>query len=169
MKNLIFVVTTLLAVSCIEVNKLDHQTPATAKVVTLNRQMQRVVRYDCQGRVSSDQVEEVQGPSQLFYMSSNFTTDLIGFKAINQTTNSTKGGIEYDQGVFTMDLADETNQMKTVEGINQIAWAFTFCAEKNEADKCIKKEVRESGVAYLNVHLGEVLIEGRTKIKCKKE
>jgi len=168
MKNLIFVVISLIAISCVEINKLDHQTPATAKAVTINRQMQRVIRYDCQGRISSDQLEEVQGPSLQFYMASNSTVDLLEFKALNETTNSLKGIIAYDQGTFILDLAKETTEMKAVEGINQIYWAFTFCTEKDQSGKCTKKEIKEAGTAYLNISLGEEILEGKIKIKCHK-
>ncbi len=167
-KNIFFTFAILLILSgCEKVSKTDHQTEGTALEETFVRNKKRVIRYNCKGDITSDKIETINSVSKQFSLKPNIKTNLWDFTAKNVTTNSTKGKVWFDKGVFTLDLAPTVFNIKANEGMNEISWKFHYCNDVDTQNSKCKHEpiIKESGTLFIHIRHEVVVLEGADEIR----
>ncbi len=125
-------------------------TPEKATVINLEREKQRVVRFDCGNNVISDGFEQVHAPEEFVKIEpagQDFATFVTASDFRNVTTHDgpdlivghTKFTVTYDAGIY----------MRVRPGVNEITYSFQF------SDGDI-----ETGSRFIDVFYSERVLSG---------
>ncbi|WP_413288843.1 hypothetical protein [Bdellovibrio sp. HCB337] len=153
---------TLAACSGQNLNK-EADTAEKASTISLSRVNQRVIRYDCQGAVTSDRVEATRAPVQNVNIQPRLQENLFNSDFDNLTLN-TKAGCIVGYTQFTVDYSYGWCNMRVGPGVNEIRYRFYYCDKKithqdpngNSYETCDgTPELREEGKTYINVFYEE--------------
>ena len=163
----LLLISLVLFVACENVSKTDHTTEGSALEEVFIRERQRVVRYDCRGKVTSDKIETINSVSKSFSLNPKTKKNLYDFHAHNKTTDSSAGHVGLlKEGVFTLDLAPTLFNIKANEGLNHIEWNFTYCDSLKQDRTCAVAPVaKESGDLFIHIRQDVVNIEGIQEIR----
>lgn len=141
----------------------ENDTPEKASVISLSRVNQRVIRYDCNGVVTSDRIEATRAPIQQVNIQPSTRTNLYSSDFDNLTLN-TKAGSIIDYTTFTVDYSYGFLNMRVSSGINEIRYRFYYCDQKvtnydqngNPYETCaVTPVMREEGRTYIKVFYEE--------------
>jgi hypothetical protein len=136
-------------------------TPNRTPKVDLLRSRQRVMRYDCDGKLTSDKVEEVHTANasvNLEPLSENL--DYYTSKFHNKTTNQDKS-FGWSSTSFYVDISKQAAMAMGVDvGKNIIEYKYLKCDEWSTPDdkgekKCLKDSPAEEGTWELEVTFRE--------------
>ncbi len=132
----IFSILALTGCSGVEIPS-DANSPSNAYPITLTREKQRVIRYDCEGRKTSDKIEQVGSPSELIEIHPSRGRydygSILGSNFHNETTGSSAKVI-FDSVKFYISLDRSLTTMRVREGVNAIRYHFSFFADDYEED-----------------------------------
>ena len=154
-----------------EIDK-NEDNPEAASVVQLTRKFQHVIRYDCQGKIKSDQIETVASPVFPVQIQPDVSEHLWSSDFLNETTNSSPhctSGID----TFNVDYSYGWCNMHVVSGVNTISYKFYYCdhiitetdADGNVSNKCADEpDIREEGTALLRIFYAEETLEGTSEV-----
>ncbi len=147
--------------------------PYKASVISLTHVFQRVVRYDCNGRVTSDKTETVRSPTQLVTISPSTNRDLES-SSFSNLTMGTKANCIFDVGSFYVDYYDGWCSMRVGLGKNEIRYDFTYCDQKttrydgrgNPYQDCasLSSRTHETGTTWIDVSYSEDFRSGILEI-----
>lgn len=128
----------------------DADSPENAFGVSLTRVYQRIIRYDCDNNVTSDRIEEIDGPDKMMEIKpvtgSEASIDDPDF--YNVTTGDGPGVI-IDNTKFAIDYDGLWSRMEVTDGINRIDYKFRY----------YNGDVEE-GSRYINVSYSEYVKDG---------
>lgn len=167
MMNKLLLIVLVLLTACENVSKTEHTSEGSALEEVFIRKHQRVVRYDCKGKVTSDKTETINSVSKSFTLNPKTKKNLYDFHAHNKTTNSSAGHVGMlKEGVFTLDLAPTVFNIKANEGMNHIEWKFTYCDSPKQDGTCAVAPVaKESGDLYIHIREDVLNVEGIQEIR----
>lgn len=130
------------------------------------RRKQMVVRYDCNGHVTSHKLEKVStNLSKKMTVRYENRKKCWSYSVVNRRTHSRGGTWNKDCGEFTIDLSPHLSRMRVKEGINDVEYVFRRCT-KIERDqygtkKCVGAiEVEKEGILQINVHYQNEILDG---------
>lgn len=148
----------------------DNRQKATS--FGLTRVFQRVIRFDCQNKVLSDQVETVGAPTQLISVEPNTRVNFEDSYFENKTLG-TKPSCVVDKTQFQIDYSLGFCNMQVQTGVNEIQYRFYYCPEyKTKPDShgnptkycAAPLEVREEGSFFIDVNYSEVHRDGTMEV-----
>lgn len=152
--------------------------PSKASVIPLTRVFQRVIRYDCNGRVTSDMTETVGSPTQLVTIPPH-TSENLESSSFSNITMGTKANCIFDVGSFYVDYYDGACSMRVGAGKNEIRYDFTYCDQKttrydsqgNAYQECAPTATRthETGTSWIDVSYSEETRSGSLEIRPSAE
>ena len=132
----------------------EDVNPEDAELYTLTRVYQQVVRYDCNGIVTSDKVETVEGASASVEIEPDNKANLFTSTFQNMTTESYAKCIA-DNKAFRIDIAETVCNMRVQKGLNRLRYEFYYCnsiKRENDKETCEHEPfVGESGELYIRV------------------
>ena len=155
----LLLVALLALAACGQEIKKDANQVTEASTVSLSRVYQRVVTYDCNGKVVSDAVDTVATPVQAITISPKSTANLYSSSFENLTMN-TKPNCVVSNTTFNVDFEDGWCNMRVASGANQIHYRFFYCDNRetrqddqgNSYEVCkTEPEVREEGLTWIRV------------------
>jgi len=152
----------LIACTSQNINK-NADTVDQASVVSLTRVFQRVVRYDCNGAVSSDQIETVQSPVDTITINPK-TSDKLYSSTFDNLTLNTSPNCIVGYNEFNVDYSEGWCNMRVASGNNQIRYRFYYCdqivtkydSQGNPYTVCATDPILgEEGTTWINVSYSE--------------
>jgi hypothetical protein len=165
--------------------KLDKEIDSTEEAnqssnsFTLLRKWQRVVRFDCAGKIYSDQQETVQSPRAPVSITPYVFENLYS-SSFRNLTNGSAGPAVSNFVTFVIDMAPTFLNLKVEEGVNEIGYEFSYCQELKKDGKGQPTSecehipvVKESGtlfifVIYLQMWSDELLEIHPDQKNCRK-
>ena len=179
-KFILGVLVLLVGCSAQDINK-NADTEDKASLVSLTRVYQRVIRYSCEGSVTSDKVETTGSPVALINIQPQTRTNIYSSDFDNLTLNTSAGCI-VDHAEFNVDYSYGWCNMRVASGTNQIRYRFYYCDQwttkydenGNASQVCTAIPVlREEGstwirVSYDEIHKPEVLEVRPSVESCQK-
>jgi hypothetical protein len=149
--------------------------PSKASVISLTRVSQRVIRYDCNGRMTSDMTETVGSPTQLVTIQPRTRTNLET-SSFSNLTMGTKANCIFDVGNFYVDYYDGWCSMRVGSGKNEIRYSFTYCDQSttrydgngNPVQDCTSRSY-ETGTTWIDVSYSEDFRSGTQEIRPSAE
>ncbi|MFK8139161.1 MAG: hypothetical protein AB8E15_12440 [Bdellovibrionales bacterium] len=166
--NLKLLAVSLLSISmtaCFWGQNLDAESmsdPSTAPTIELTRSYQRVIRYNCDREIQSDEVETVSSPTRTL----NFPTPSAYDYARTSYRNLTSGDGSFsvvrwgDTDSITVDYSSGLFNMNVKSGLNTIEYKHTFCQEDADYTCIDETEEYTFGNYYIYVKYEERFIEG---------
>jgi hypothetical protein len=121
-----------------------------ANVVSLERDYQEVIHYDCNHNITSDGIETVKSPTQWVTINPTNPTNVSGSSFLNTSTNSTAGLISANTN-FQVDYSFGTFTMHVVSGLNVISYKFYTCSQWTGSACTAATTMSEQGTVTLNV------------------
>lgn len=147
--------------------------PSKASVVSLTRVYQRVIRYDCNGHITSDKTETVASPTQLVTIQPRTRTKLET-SSFKNLTMGTKANCIFDMDNFYVDYYDGWCSMRVGSGKNEISYDFTYCDESttrydangNPYQECVGAgRSHETGTSWIDVSYSEENRSGSQEVR----
>ncbi|MBT4762614.1 MAG: hypothetical protein HOO06_13020 [Bdellovibrionaceae bacterium] len=123
---------TLLAACNAEQIGPDVGVKENPKPIQLTRKTQRVIRFNCDGKIESDQVETVSSPKRRVEIVPRDTAKTVVGSSFGNRTNNASAGAVYGHTEFTVDMANAFFTMRVNEGINEIDYQFIFSDGETE-------------------------------------
>jgi len=147
-----------LGLAACSAQELPKDNPSDPEAVYLERQYQRVIRYDCLHNVKSDKVETVRSPTKWVEIHPDYSGPVESSSFTNRRTGSTAGlmsglykfKIDYEAGAFNM---------RVRAGVNPIEFEFYRCEEYSwdrDGRHCVREALAEKGVSYIDVQYKSV-------------
>lgn len=127
-------------------------TPQTAQAVSLETQEQEVKRYDCNGNLTSDQLEVIQAPTELMAIQptkANWTPSMIATSSFMDLQTGQSAPLIIGGTTFTIDHGNGALNMEVKGGLNQINYTFSFTDGTTEV-----------GSRFINVSWDEKILSG---------
>lgn len=145
-----------------------HQRPldvTQTEDVLLIRKKQIIVRYDCNGHVTSNQLETVNSLSKKLTAHYENRKASWSYDVYNRTTRNGNKGFLVDHGQFIIDYAPTVFNMKVKDGPNDIEYVYKKCSkiteDANHHKICTGEVLAEKeGIVRVNVTYGVETIPG---------
>lgn len=150
-------VAVLLSACSGEVIPRSATSPAAAHTVALEMHKQEVRRYDCNGFLTSNNVEVVKAPVELMEIHPqrpSWTYGTIASSSFSNPQTASSPNLIYDKVKFTIDHGEGYFNMRVDSGINEIRYMFRF------TDGSL-----ETGSRFINVNYFERLLGGFTEVR----
>jgi hypothetical protein len=147
-----------LGLAACSAQELPKNNPFDPEPVYLERQYQRVIRYNCLRDVISDKEETVGSPTKWVEIRPGYLGLVHRSSFRNQRTGSSAGlmsglykfKIDYEKGAFNMHVR---------AGVNPIEFRFYTCNEyawDGDGQHCVRESLVEQGVSYIDVRYSSV-------------
>ena len=160
----LLLVSCLFLVNCSSENiDKDFDTPSNSKDIHLSRTLQRVVTYDCDGDVVSDQLATTDSPTKRVDIQPDSRFNIYHANYYNRTTGDT---MRYDHNFhFYIDLSPSIFNMHVQRGINEIYYEFLYCDDYYTSVDGVRScahtpYVGESGSVFIDVRYTEYVNPG---------
>ena len=93
--------------------------------VTLVREQQRTIRYDCEDNIISDKIETINSVSKRMRID---PLDSEGAWSFSANMGGDYGGsMQGSSGYFTIDMSPTVFNIQVYEGMNEIDYIFRYC------------------------------------------
>lgn len=164
---LLITILSLSACSRQQLNK-DNDSIDKAQTYALVEQRQRVIRYNCQDQVISDEIESVKTPIEHLSIHPKVSDQLYSSSFDNLTLNTSAGSI-VNYTDFTIDRNPGLLNLEVQVGTNQIDYKFYYCRQRltapNEGTCAHAPELQESGSIFIKVSYEKIDLPGETIVK----
>jgi hypothetical protein len=163
-------------------NDFNPRPINTTKNIHIERQYQRVVRYNCQDQVTSDKVETVKSPHggnvKIRPKVLDSLTQQPAYKGqwlkIENRQRCEGGTVTFDDldrmvANLFVDMAPGVFSFQVQAGTNIIDYIFYICKELDAKQECISKLVEEEGSLVLDVDYVEKNLQGIRQIHPTEE
>lgn len=168
-KLLILPATAFTFSACIrtELNK-ENDSVNKAQTYSLVEHRQRVIRYNCQNQVISDQIESVKTPIEHLSIHPNDSAQLYSSRFENRSLNTSAGSI-VNYTDFTIDLNPGLLNLEVQVGSNHIHYEFYYCTRllpaPHQGQCAHTPELREAGSIFINVTYEKIDLSGESIVK----
>lgn len=150
-----------------------HQRPlevTQTEDVSLIRKKQIIVRYDCNGHVTSNKLETINFLSKKLTAKYENRKEAWSFDVYNRTTRDGNRGVFVTQGQFVIDYSPTVFHMKVNEGPNDIEYVYKRCTkiseDANHKKICSGELLTEKeGIVRVNVTYDVEIIPGEQTIR----
>ena len=146
----------------------SDSTPSNAQKFNLTRVTQRTVRYDCKGKVTSDQQELQSAPREWVSIYPNKAEDFWNLEVTNSARHRTLGVGDFK---FWLDAGDGAFSMWVNNGINELDYNFTYCHKKavdshgKPTGECAHApQAEENGKIYVDINYTEKVLDGELEV-----
>lgn len=163
-KVFISLATTTLFSACGAQN-LSKNDPANPNDVHLEKHYQRVIRYNCQGQVTSDKVEVVKKSNQWVKVQPDAGFTVKGSEFRNRTSGD-RADLITDYTTFQVKYTNGDLGMRVYYGFNTVDYKFQSCTQNPDGTcKAGTQYDAETGSVYLNVTYTEKTLSGYSEIR----
>ncbi len=176
MKKQITLILSLFFISACSSEKLDKNvdSPEEAQDSSndfhLVRKWQRVIRYNCAGKVTSDKQETIQSPTMRVSIQPDVYNNLYS-SSFKNVTNGSDHPLISNFDTFTIDMAPTVLNMQVNEGLNEIGYKFYYCFEykkdwmgKVTGECAHQPELKESSSLFIFVIYEQIWLDGVLEI-----
>lgn len=137
------------------------------KNISITREYQRTIRYNCDGSVKSDELETVASPhgGEIIIspkaIQENKRTEYKGhWQIINSSFCEGRTSYRFNdpdmyKAVLFLDMSPGFFSFQITAGENLLDYDFYACSKVDENDVCLEKEIQENGTVILNVEYKE--------------
>ena len=137
------------------------------KNISITREYQRTIRYNCDGSVKSDELETIASPhgGDLIIspkvVQENKRTEYKGhWKIINRSFCEGRTSYRFNdpdmyKAVLFLDMSPGFFSFQITAGENFLDYDFYACSKVDENDVCLEKGIQENGTVILNVEYKE--------------
>ena len=115
----------ILEVSCVQVETEGNSKEAPMEV-DMVRQLQLVKRFNCDGELTSEQVETIAPLSFGLMIKAEDSRNLWEFRA-HGGSGDYKGTLWRDYGQVTLDYSPTVFNIRVRQGLNEIKYQFGYC------------------------------------------
>lgn len=149
--SLLTLILALTSVGCSQKLAKDRAGETRTNDISLVREFQRVIVYDCNRKVISDSIETVASPTKWVEVTPDDPRGITSSSFVNRQTESTAGLISNNTS-FQVDYSYGALNMRVVSGLNIVDYKFF-----------IGQTVAEEGTVTLNVSYSERHLAGYTE------
>jgi hypothetical protein len=131
-------------------------TPQNALPVHLVTEKQEVKRYDCNGSLTSDQIETVSSPTELMTIQptkSSWTYATIASSSFVDVETGQTPGYVLNNTEFTIDHSPGYFNMEIADGLNEIDYRFVFTDGSTE-----------TGARYIFISWDQTTLTGASSV-----
>ncbi|HVK62407.1 MAG TPA: hypothetical protein VM432_12690 [Bdellovibrionales bacterium] len=139
----------------------DATTPEKASTVVIEKHDQRVKRYNCDGNLISDKIEEVKPPRVMIEIHpkrSDWSYETISYSQFKNVKTGDDFATIYDGVKFVIDYNPGYYNLHVNKGLNEIKYRFDFTDGETE-----------SGSRFIDVHLQTERLDGIYEVRPSEE
>lgn len=144
------------------------------ETVDFVRKEQKIIRYDCNGHVTSNKLETINSLSKKLTINYENRKGAWSYSVYNRRTKSSQKGLLTENGRFIIDYAPTVFNMHVKEGINDIEYVFKKCPDigiNDDGGKFCKLEPvpEKEGMIQVTVNYSSEIVPGEQHIHRSEE